>query len=704
MRRHPQSLRAVVMKGIVPPSMAAPEGHAPAGETAWQALVARCARDPECARIFPNVDADFRQLLARLEQNPPVLVVSGNPDRAATAVRVTRGLFAEAFRNVLYSPEGSAEAPQLVRQLLGGDERLLAERALAARQLFGGARLAAGFFLSVSCAEDIPFLPADAEARAATTFGGTYRLDQQRAACREWPRGSVSPSHRQPTTSAVPSLLLSGALDPVTPASGADEVVRGLTNGRHVVIRNNGHPIGNAERCIEQMIGAFLDRGSPANIDVGCAAAIPAVPFQLPSGNQLPPSAPAYGAFAFSNPAGTEFIVLHDVPNPGRLRSAICSGDVKPVEFARLQKGAGADRHWPDQFASLTGSVFRVVNGGANAGDACVLAPESLLTGAQVVRTRNSSTHSPCAAVDQRRIQSLRERRIQACWSLGTVQPRGSITAVEWARQDADALASIVIDVDGRAMAIDLPAKYTRAGEDLWRVDDEGKFGADGITIPFLIRRGGVFTIPMRWNGAESVSLSLFVSDETGMQDPSGLVRQLVPRPAVVFTHWAGTEAFPAVRTGTELRPDRPFKSALETAASVPESRRRLDSRRGQLASGIRAAHRSPAGRRSPRPDSRAADSGPSARHRGSGAGLVVVSQPSLVRNTSCAVAGAPDCCGSGAPAQAVVTTARHARTVSRFTAPIVPSSSRPVVSTHDLNARVSPVGATCRITRRRSA
>lgn len=516
MRRHPQSLRAVVMKGIVPPSMAAPESHAPVGETAWQSLVARCARDPACAHHFPTIDADFRQLLSRLEKAAPLLAVPGSPGRAATGVRVTRGLFAEAFRSVLYTPDGSAQAPQLVRQLLGGDERMLAERALAARLLFGGERLAAGFFLSVSCAEDIPFVPADADARAEAAFGGTYRLDQQRAACRDWPRGSVSPSHRQPTTSAVPALLLSGALDPVTPASGGDEVVRGLANGRHVVIRNNGHPIGNAERCIEQMIGDFLDRGSPANIDVSCAAAIPAVPFQLGNANPLPPTTPAHGAFAFSNPAGTEFIVLHDVLNPERLRSAICSGDVKPVVFARQQKGAGADRHWPDQFASLSGSVFRVVDGGANAGDACVLAPESLLTGAQVVRTQNPGEHAPCTAAEQVRVQSLRERRVQTCWALGTFQPRGWIAAVEWARQDTDALASIIINFDGRALAIDLPATFTRAGEDLWRVDDGGKFGGDGITIPFLIRRGGVFTIPMRWNGAESVSLSLFVSDETG--------------------------------------------------------------------------------------------------------------------------------------------------------------------------------------------
>jgi hypothetical protein len=205
------------------------------------------------------------------------------------------------------------------------------------------------------------------------------------------------------------------------------------------------------------------------------------------------------------------------VPNPERLRSAICSGVVRPIAFARQQKGTGADRHHPSQFANLTGSVFRAVNGGANADDACVLAPESLLAGAQVIRTQNAVVSSPCAAADLRRVQSLRERRVQTCWSLGTVQPRGWVTAVEWARQDADALASIIVEVDGRAIAIDLPAKFKRAGDDLWRVDDEGKFGGDGITVPFLIRRGGVFTIPMRWNGAEGASLSLFVSGETGM-------------------------------------------------------------------------------------------------------------------------------------------------------------------------------------------
>jgi pimeloyl-ACP methyl ester carboxylesterase len=281
LRKYPKSLRAVAMKGIVPPSMAMPETHARAGEDAWQALVARCQADANCRRTFPTLDADFRQLLARLDKDAPVLSQSARGGRPAATIQITRGLFAEAFRNVLYTPEGAAQAPHQVRQLLAGDDRRLAETALAGRTVLGGDRLAAGFFLSVTCAEDNPFLSTDADAKAAGTFGGPYRLQQQRAACKEWPRGTASGAHRQPVTSTVPTLLISGELDPVTPPSGADEVVPQLSRGRHVVIRNNGHPIGNAEKCIGQMIGEFLDRASVEDLAISCAANNPAPPFVL---------------------------------------------------------------------------------------------------------------------------------------------------------------------------------------------------------------------------------------------------------------------------------------------------------------------------------------------------------------------------------------------------------------------------------------
>jgi pimeloyl-ACP methyl ester carboxylesterase len=282
MRRHPASLRAVTMKGIVPPSMAVPESHAPAGEKAWKAVVARCRRDRECHLHYPNLDTNFRRLLSRLEKEAPVLDKPATPQQPAAKIKVTRGLFAEAFRNILYTAEGSAQAPFIVLQLISPDWPMIAGSALGGRIVLGGERLAAGFFLSVTCTEDIPYLARNADAKARGTFGGNYRLQQQRAACNEWPRGSVSRAHRQPTRSNIPTLLISGDVDPVTPPAGGAEVLKHLPRGRHVVIANNGHPIGNSEGCIGRMVRQFLDRGSADGLDTSCAAEMAAPPFSIP--------------------------------------------------------------------------------------------------------------------------------------------------------------------------------------------------------------------------------------------------------------------------------------------------------------------------------------------------------------------------------------------------------------------------------------
>jgi pimeloyl-ACP methyl ester carboxylesterase len=207
MRRHPSSLRTVTLKGIVPPSLASPETHAREGEEAWQRLVQRCQSDENCARSFPTLGSDLPPLLQSLENIPRVLTMPAGKTNPLRTVKVTRGLFAEAFRNFLYSPESSARAPLLLKNWLSGDGGSIAESALNARLLLSGERLAAGFFLSVSCTEDVPYLPKNIAPLVAGTFGGDYRLRHQIAACGVWPKGRVSGQHRQPTRSNIPTLL-----------------------------------------------------------------------------------------------------------------------------------------------------------------------------------------------------------------------------------------------------------------------------------------------------------------------------------------------------------------------------------------------------------------------------------------------------------------------------------------------------------------
>jgi len=68
--------------------------------------------------------------------------------------------------------------------------------------------LAKGMYLSVTCAEDVPFIDLeDAVASASGTALGSYRLDQHVEACGVWPRGEVPADWLAPVTADVPTLL-----------------------------------------------------------------------------------------------------------------------------------------------------------------------------------------------------------------------------------------------------------------------------------------------------------------------------------------------------------------------------------------------------------------------------------------------------------------------------------------------------------------
>lgn len=278
MRDFPQRVRTVTMKGIVPQSMVAPTTHAADGERAWRQLVARCAADAACRTAYPTLDADFRSVVRRLETSP-VEIEAKARDGNTVRVTLTRGLFGEAFRNLLYSPSTAARAPAMVSALVRGDYAPIAPIVLQTRTLTGS-ELSAGFFLSVSCTEAVPFIrDDDAERRAADTFGGPYRLQQQRRACALWARGREPRQRGLPIRSGIPVLMFSGDQDPVTPAAGADEVLKHLPNGRHIVVANNGHAFGSLQGCGERLIASFIAAKSAADLDASCASSIPPVPF-----------------------------------------------------------------------------------------------------------------------------------------------------------------------------------------------------------------------------------------------------------------------------------------------------------------------------------------------------------------------------------------------------------------------------------------
>jgi pimeloyl-ACP methyl ester carboxylesterase len=280
-RQHPGHVRSIILRGVVPPNMKVPLYYARDAQRALDLLFADCAADAACRQAYPDLPGALRAAQERLAHEPvPVETrLPGTGDRVFR-FRLSLGEFNEALRNRLYGEE-SGEIPLYLSRAAQGDFSDFARGALLQRRAVSQGVLAAGLFLSATCAEDVAFIdPEEAKRLAAGTFLGTWRVDQQAEACRIWPRGTLPKGYREDVRSDVPALLISGQRDPVAPPVWGDQVLRHLPNGRHVVITQGYH--GLPPPCVTRLMNDFVHLGTAGGLDTSCADQVEKVPFLLP--------------------------------------------------------------------------------------------------------------------------------------------------------------------------------------------------------------------------------------------------------------------------------------------------------------------------------------------------------------------------------------------------------------------------------------
>jgi pimeloyl-ACP methyl ester carboxylesterase len=161
----------------------------------------------------------------------------------------------------------------------------LTEAAIGYRKLLVGTG-SNGMYLSVTCAEDLPWIkPGEGERMAENTFLGDYRLRQQREMCALWPRGEIAKDYGDPVRSDVPVLILTGEWDPVTPPSNGDAVAKTLTNSLHIIVPHGAHGLGGLENldCILNITTEFVERGTTNGIDTACVKTVRRKGFALKS-------------------------------------------------------------------------------------------------------------------------------------------------------------------------------------------------------------------------------------------------------------------------------------------------------------------------------------------------------------------------------------------------------------------------------------
>ena len=286
LRQHPESVRTVILDGVVPQDWVLGPSAARDAQRALDLIWDRCEAEPTCRAAFPNIRAEFETLLATLERQPVQVTVAHPVTGEPTEVTLTRQRVTSTIRLLANSTENAALLPLLIHtaQCSSDYSRLAAQYLILNGDL--EQYVSDGMYWSILCAEDAAFLVQAASSLQSKTYLDDFSADL-REVCAAWPRGPVPADFRQPVTSETPVLLLSGEADPVTPPANGDQAARTLPNSLHLVAPGQGHRV-IFRGCIPKIAAAFVESGTVKGLESGCVKDIQPAPFFVSFAGPVP--------------------------------------------------------------------------------------------------------------------------------------------------------------------------------------------------------------------------------------------------------------------------------------------------------------------------------------------------------------------------------------------------------------------------------
>jgi pimeloyl-ACP methyl ester carboxylesterase len=281
-RAFPGAVRSLVLDGVAAPEQVIPAGGRDS-QAALDKLFDQCAADKACHKAYPALRSEFKALADKVDAGAVKLAMSDPRTAQPVTVTMTSARFLGTIHSILYSPVDARRLPFLLHSAYGGRWEPFVARRNLATDFAGEGSNALLLHLAVVCAEDVPRLTPQLLASDAAVLTRPM-IERLPALCQAMKVPPVA--FTEPATIAAPALLLSGALDPVTPPHRAASAARRMAHAQQFVVANAGHGVSQLG-CMPRLLREFLDRPQQP-LDAKCLSEIPAPTFQLGSAGPQP--------------------------------------------------------------------------------------------------------------------------------------------------------------------------------------------------------------------------------------------------------------------------------------------------------------------------------------------------------------------------------------------------------------------------------
>jgi pimeloyl-ACP methyl ester carboxylesterase len=263
MRQPPPNIRAVVLDGVLPPDVDTYHMQPRLLHDALHNLFNSCNHNGACKQRFPDLESEFYAIVKKLDSQPlqyrvsdaetgkpvPVMI---NGQRLLTLVYLSmyRWDFIQQLPFALWAAKDGDKEP--LRPMVEHLSYYYMEKAFTFNDVV---------FISAGCAERRYGITKEAMRKEASVYpqlqeylSPTWKYD----VCEYWTVPGIGDSYFQPIQSHLPTLLLAGELDPVTPSIWARHVHATLGNSFLLVVPGIGHDVIDSDRCAMVATQTFL--------------------------------------------------------------------------------------------------------------------------------------------------------------------------------------------------------------------------------------------------------------------------------------------------------------------------------------------------------------------------------------------------------------------------------------------------------------
>ncbi len=264
MRDYPDGIRSVILDSVYPPQSNLLQ-TAPNAQRAFDELFNACAQDAVCNASYPSLGLIFTNTVQMLNLSPAQVTITHPKFDRRYEVQVNGDLLVRIAFSMLYAEWRIPEVPQVIVEVFQGNYTLLGR--VLASLLYDEEGFSTGMMMSVQCAEEAPFTTLEEYQASAATFPDLRGFMDDAPnlgeiffrTCDFWSAPPVNPVENLPVASAIPTLVMAGQFDPITPPSWAADTARYLTRGYYYEYPGVGHGASLSGECPQTMALAFLN-------------------------------------------------------------------------------------------------------------------------------------------------------------------------------------------------------------------------------------------------------------------------------------------------------------------------------------------------------------------------------------------------------------------------------------------------------------